>query len=59
MDFLDDITLEQASAELGLPIYPIEQDGFALWDAMSGILPEVKLPVRQESTEKFYKYNQN
>jgi NifB/MoaA-like Fe-S oxidoreductase len=59
MDFLDDITLEQASAELGLPIYPIEQDGFALWDAMSGILPEVKLPVRQENTEQFYKYNQN
>jgi hypothetical protein len=51
--------LEQASAELGLPIYPIEQDGFALWDAMSGILPEVKLPERQENTEQFYKYNQN
>ena len=59
MDFLDDVTLEQASAALGLPIYPIEQDGFALWDAMSGLLPEVRLPERQADTEEFYKYNQN
>lgn len=59
MDFLDGVTLEQASAALGLPIYPIEQDGFALWDAMSGLLPEVRLPERQADAEKFYKYNQN
>lgn len=59
MDFLDDITLEQASEALGVPIYPIEQDGFALWDAMSGILPEVKLPVRDGEETEYYKYNQN
>ena len=59
MDFLDDVTIEQASAELHLPIYPTESDGFALWDAVSGILPEVKLPVREESREQFYIYNQN
>lgn len=58
MDFLDDVTLEEASAALGVPIYPIEQDGFALWDAMCGILPEVRLPRRGEDTE-YYKYNQN
>ena len=59
MDFLDDVTLEQASAALGLPIYPTEQDGFALWDAMCGILPEVRLPVREANKEQFYRYNQN
>ena len=59
MDFLDDVTLEQASKELGVPIYPIEQDGFALWDAMAGELPEIRLPVRAEPTEEYYKYNQN
>lgn len=59
MDFLDDVTLEQASKALGVPIYPIEQDGFALWDAMSGILPEVKLPVRDGEQTEYYKYNQN
>ena len=59
MDFLDDVTLEQASKELGVPIYPIEQNGFALWDAMAGELPEIRLPVRTEPTEEYYKYNQN
>lgn len=56
MDFLDDVTLEQATNALGVPIYPVEQDGFALWDAISGELPEVKLPTRGEDTE-YYRYN--
>ncbi len=56
MDFLDDVTLEQAVSALGVPIYPVEQDGFALWDAISGELPEVKLPTRGEDTE-YYRYN--
>ncbi len=59
MDFLDDVTLVQASNELGIPIYPIEQDGFALWDAMSGLLPEVKLPEHDADNAEYYKYNQN
>ena len=59
MDFLDDVKLEEASAALGLPIYPVEADGFALCDAIFGLLPEVRLPVREESGEQFYRYNQN
>ncbi len=59
MDFLDDVKLEEASAALGLPIYPIEQDGFALFDAVCGELPELRLPVRGENNEQFYRYNQN
>lgn len=60
MDFLDDVTLEQASAALAVPIYPLEQDGFALWDAVSGLLPELKLPERgDEDGGGYYKYNQN
>ena len=59
MDFLDDVTLEQASEALGLPIYPVECDGFALCDAMFGILPELRLPERWETGEAFYRYNQN
>ena len=57
MDFLDDVKLEEASAALGVPIYPVESDGFALCDAMFGLLPEVKLPRREETGEMFYKYN--
>ena len=59
MDFLDDVTLEGASAALGLPIYPVECDGFALCDAMFGILPQLRPPERGETEEQFYRYNQN
>jgi len=59
MDFLDDVTLEQASQALNVPIYPIEQDGFALWDAISGEVPELKLPQRDAEETEYYKYNQN
>ena len=58
MDFLDDITLAEAAEALGVPIYPTEQDGFALWDAMAGELPEVRLPEQSEQTA-YYLYNQN
>lgn len=59
MDFLDNVTLEQAVKALGVPIYPIEEDGFALWDALSGdMLPEVRSPREGEVTE-YYRYNRN
>ena len=35
MDFLDDVTLAQASEALGLPIYTVEADGFDLCDENS------------------------
>jgi putative radical SAM enzyme (TIGR03279 family) len=59
MDFLDDVTLAQAANELGVPIYPVEQDGFAMCDAMFGILPEIRLPQSQREETEYYKYNQN
>ena len=59
MDFLDDVKLEEASEALQIPIFPVETDGFALCDAMFGILPELRLPVREEGGEAFYRYNQN
>ncbi len=58
MDFLDDVTIEQAERELGVKIYPIAQDGGELCDAMLGILPEVKLPNRDTEDTKYYRYNQ-
>ena len=59
-DFLDDVTLQQASEELGVPIYPIEEDGFALWDAMSGeVLPELPGVKGKKTEDVFYRYNQN
>jgi NifB/MoaA-like Fe-S oxidoreductase len=58
-DFLDDVKLEEASAALGVPIYPTEADGFDLCDAIFGILPELPAPERGDSGEKYYMYNQN
>ena len=58
MDFLDDVTLAEASEALGLPIIPVEQDGFALWDAMVGELPAIRAPQAGEDAA-YYRYNQN
>ena len=33
--FLDDMTLEQLSSDLGVPIQPVENDGFQLLDEMT------------------------
>ena len=57
-DFLDDVTLSEAVAALGVPVIPVEQDGFALWDAMAGELPALQEPSAGENTE-YYPYNQN
>ncbi len=58
MDFLDDVKLSEAVEALGLPIYPIEQDGFALFDAIAGELPAVRRPAEGKA-EEYYQYNQN
>lgn len=60
LDFLDDVTIEEASAALGVPVYPVGQDGFELCDAMFGILPELHFPDRSAPTpcaDEFYPYN--
>ena len=59
MDFLDDVKLSEASEALGLPILPVEQDGFALFDAMAGELPALKAPQGSPVSGEFYRYNQN
>ena len=60
MDFLDDVKLEEAAAALHLPIYPVEADGFALWDAVSGdLLPEVRIPRAPSEETEYYRYNRN
>lgn len=57
-DFLDDVTLKDFSRQLGVPVYPVEQDGFALWDAISGeCLPPIPEGVAGEDTE-YNRYNQ-
>ena len=57
VDFLDDVTLAEASAALGVPIYPIENDGGALCDAMFGILPSIPVPAGSAEDTEYNKYN--
>ena len=62
MDFLDDVTLCEASSALGVEIIPVEQDGFELWDAISGA-PRAEDTDGSSScasgseNEEFYRYN--
>ena len=34
--FLDDMGLDELEAALGVPVVPVEQDGFALFEAIFG-----------------------
>ena len=57
-DFLDDVTRKQAEEALGVPVIPVESDGFQLWDAICGQteeLPAVKPPETEET--EYYRYN--
>lgn len=58
MDFLDDVKLSEAAEALGVLIFPVEQDGFALFDAIAGELPALKVPGESAPAE-YYQYNQN
>lgn len=57
VDFLDSVPLREASAALGVPIYPVACDGGALCDAMFGILPDVPQPVPDAEDTAYNKYN--
>ena len=58
-DFLDDVTLEDAREALQVPVFPTETDGFALWDAICGVLPEAATAAKDSSSSSdgFYRYN--
>ena len=56
VDFLDGVTLAQASAALGVPIYPISSDGGELCDAMLGLLPPIPLPKADAEETEYNKY---
>ena len=58
--FLDDVTLEQVSQTLGVPVVPVEQDGGALADAIFGLEPEENegaWEVCPPEDGDYYRYN--
>ena len=56
VDFLDSVTLAEAAAALGIPIYPVPCDGGRLCDAMLGILPPIPAPQEGAEATKYNKY---
>ena len=56
VDFLDGMTLERASADLGVPIYPVAGDGGSLLSAMRGALPPIPRPKRDAEDTEYNKY---
>lgn len=71
-DFLDDVTLKEVSDTFGLPVIPVESDGFELWDAICGVVADeakaavpgsgADLPADAEMIprppDEFYRYNE-
>ena len=57
-DFLDDITRQEAEETLGVPVIPVESDGFLLWDAICGVT-EAEAPEEPPGPEEteYYRYN--
>ena len=56
-DFLDDVTLYDVSAALGVPVIPVESDGFALLDAIILENFEPVEPVVRPESDEYYVYN--
>ena len=56
--FLDDVTVAQAEEALGVPIFPVPQDGGALCDMMlgEGAAPPAP-PAPQTGREEYHTYN--
>lgn len=56
--FLDDVTIQEVEAALGVPLTFVEQDGGALWDAILGRGGQRRaLEGAEKTPEEYYTYN--
>ena len=55
--FLDDVTTDMVERELGVPVTPVPQDGYALLDAMLGLELTAEGQHTAWENEEFYRYN--
>lgn len=55
--FLDDVSTDDVERELGVPVTAVPQDGYALLDAMLGIVPTPDARRAAWENEEFYRYN--
>ena len=56
-DFLDDVTRKEAEEALGVPVIPVESDGFLLWDAICGQAEAPQTPEKESEVTEYYRYN--
>ena len=57
--FLDDVSLEDVSSALGIPVMPVEQDGYELCDAIFGIATSSTAHHVNPPEDEYYQYNQS
>jgi NifB/MoaA-like Fe-S oxidoreductase len=55
--FLDDVTIEEVSQALGVPVIPVKQDGFELCDTLFELAGEQPASCVKESNTEYYTYN--
>ena len=55
--FLDDVTVEEVEAALGVPLCFLEQDGFRLLDAMLGVESPPPEAAYLPEEDEYYRYN--
>ena len=55
--FLDDVSLDDVERELGVPVFPVAQDGYELLDAMCGAAPPDIPSAAPVQEDEFYRYN--
>ncbi len=55
--FLDDVTLDDVRRELGVPVIPVAQDGFALCDTIFGLTGEQPESHPASDDTEYYQYN--
>ena len=55
--FLDDVTVEEVEAALGVPLYFVEQDGMQLCDAIFGQAGQRRTSAPQPDADEYYPYN--
>ncbi len=53
---MDDVSLDDVERALGVPVIPVEQDGYELLDAICGISSGLPRHSPREETE-YYQYN--
>ncbi len=54
--FLDDVTLDEVEQTLGIPVFPVAQDGYELLDAICGLAAPTAPPEGTVPEDEYFRY---